>query len=254
MSKQRRHEEILAMLDAEGERGVEELVGRLGVSAMTVRRDLAELAASGRVQRTHGGATLSSAGIAQFRFARSNDILVPEKKAIARVAAARILSGMSVVLDTGTTALEVARELRAVRDLRILTTSLPIAAELHDAPGLELVLLGGTVRRGLPDLTGPLTERNLAEFRVDLAVLGADAVEPAGIFTNDLSVARVTQAMVKAAATSILVVDHSKFSCRSFVKYADWEQFNLVVTDHRLPVSSHDWLAKAGPELILAEA
>ena len=252
MSKQQRHEELLTMLDAEGERGVEELVERLGVSAMTVRRDLAELAASGQVQRTHGGATLSSAGIAQFRFVRSRDNLLPEKKAIARVAAARIAPGMSVVLDTGTTALEVARELRSIRDLRILTTSLPIAAELHDAPGLELVLLGGTVRRGLPDLTGPLTERNLAEFRVDIAVLGGDAVEPVGIFTNDLSVARVAQAMVKAAKTSILVVDHSKFSCRSFVKYADWEQFDLVVTDSKLPTDVSDWLPATRPELVLA--
>jgi DeoR/GlpR family transcriptional regulator of sugar metabolism len=252
MSKQRRHERILALLEAHGECGVEMLAEDFGVSTMTVRRDLAELVASGRVQRTHGGAALSSAGIAQFRFTHRNEDCAAEKRAIAQAVAEHVTPGMSVVLDTGTTALEVARELRPIGELRVLTTSLPIAAELHDTPGLELILLGGVFRRGLPDLTGPLTERNLAEFRVDLAVLGADAVEPDGVFTNDLSVARVTQAMVATAETAVLVVDHSKFARRSFVKYADWEQFATVFTDSGLPDGCRDWLLQAGPEIVLA--
>jgi DeoR/GlpR family transcriptional regulator of sugar metabolism len=254
MSKQRRHEQILALLGARGECSVEALAEDFGVSTMTVRRDLAELVASGRVQRTHGGAALSSAGIAQFRFVRRNEHCAAEKRAIAQAVAGRVAPGMSVVLDTGTTALEVARELRSVGDLRVLTTSLPIAAELHDAPGLELILLGGVFRRGLPDLTGPLTERNLAEFRVDLAVLGADAVEPEGIFTNDLSVARVTQAMVAAAKAAVLVVDHSKFARRAFAKYADWEQFATVFTDSGLSADTREWLSRIGPELVVVQS
>jgi DeoR family fructose operon transcriptional repressor len=158
---------------------------------------------------------------------------------------------MSLILDTGSTALEVARELRRIGQLRVLTTSLPIAAEIHDAPGVELVLLGGTLRRGLPDLTGPLAERNLAEFRVDLAILGADAATREGIFTNDLSVARVTQGMIASAEEAILVVDHSKFARRSFVKYADWESFQTVITDAGLRTEDKDWLAPAVRELVV---
>ena len=252
MSKQRRHDEILALLGSDGEHTVEALAERFGVSTMTVRRDLGDLAAAGRVQRTHGGAALSRTGIAQFRFVRRNEQRVAEKQAVARAAAARVRPGMSVLIDTGTTALEVARELRHIDGLRVLTISLPVAAELHDMPGLELVLLGGVVRRGEPDLTGSLTERNLAEFRVDLAILGADAAEPGGIFTDDLAVGRVSQAMVRSAQTSLLVVDHSKFARHAFAKYADWEQFDLVITDTGLPAATREWLSQTGPELVLA--
>ncbi len=252
MSKQRRHDEILALLGAQGERSVEELAAQFGVSTMTVRRDLGDLAEAGRVQRTHGGAVLSRTGIAQFRFVRRNEQRVAEKQAVARAAAARVRSGMSLLLDTGTTALEVAREIRNLDRLRVLTISLPVAAELHDAPGIELILLGGVVRRGEPDLTGTLTERNLAEFRVDLAILGADAVEPDGVFTDDLAVARVSQAMLRSAQTSLLVVDHSKFERHAFSKYADWQQFGMVVTDTGLSPAAREWLDQAGPELVLA--
>lgn len=252
MSKHRRHEEILALLEARGEQSVEDLAARFGVSPMTVRRDLADLVAAGQAQRTHGGAVLSRTGIAQFRFVRRHESMVAEKRAIARLAAARIRPGMTVLIDTGTTALEVARELRLVDGLRIVTTSLPVAAELHDAPGHELLLLGGTVRRGEPDLTGPLTERNLAEFRVDAAILGADAAEPGGVFTDDPAVARVSRAMISAARDAILVLDHGKFTRRAFAKYADWGQFAAVVTDSGLPEPVRSWLACSGPELVLA--
>lgn len=252
MSKQRRHREILARLEAKGEQSVEDLAHHFGVSPMTVRRDLADLVAAGQAQRTHGGAVLSPTGIAQFHFVRRNETRVAEKRAVARLAAARVQAGMAVLIDTGTTALEVARELRTVEGLRIVTTSLPVAAELHDAPGQELLLLGGSVRRGEPDLTGPLTERNLAEFRVDVAILGADAAEPDGVFTDDPAVARVARAMISAARDAILVLDHGKFARRAFAKYADWDQFAAVVTDTGLPENVRAWLARSGPELVLA--
>ena len=253
MSKQRRHEQILAALADAGECSVEKLGERFGVSPMTVRRDLAELVAAGRVRRTHGGAALSRAGVTQFRFAGRGECQAKEKRAIGRAAAQRVAPGMSVVLDTGTTVLEVARELRAVEGLRILTTSLPVAAELHDAPGTELILLGGRMRQGLPDLSGPLTESNLAQFQVDLAILGADSAAPEGVFTDDLSVARVNQAMLAAAEQAVLVADHTKFARRSFARYADWSQFAAIVTDGGVGSDVRAWLRNAGPHAIIVE-
>ena len=121
----------------------------------------------------------------EFAFLDRTQERTAEKQAIARYLATVIQPGMTVVLDTGTTTLEVARAIAGIPRLRVLTSSLAIASALYAYDNIELVLLGGTVRHHSPDLSGPLTEENMRQFHTEVAILGADAVTPDGLYTSE---------------------------------------------------------------------
>lgn len=240
-----RHQKILDLLRQRGEATVSELAEVFGVAPMTIRRDLELLARQQQVTRTHGGAMAASRAVAEFAFLERARERLAEKAAIARAAAALIEPGMTLVLDTGTTTLEVARALASVPDVRVLTSSLAIAAALYACANIDLVLLGGRVRRHSPDLIGPVTEDNLRRFRVQLAILGADALDRDGIYTDDLGVAGVSRAMIAGAEDVVLVADSSKFTRRAFAQFADWTQVRRLITDAGASADDRRWLAEA---------
>ena len=249
-----RHARILDIVARDSSASVQALAAELGVSVMTIRRDLAALAQAGRLSRTHGGAVLSQAGMVEFSFKHREDRMAAEKRAIARVVAELVRPGMTLLLDTGTTTLGVARAIAAIENLTVLTTSLAIASELYPHENVQLLLLGGEVRRGSPDLSGPLTVDNLERFRADLAVLGADGARPEGVFTNDMNVARISAGMIQAAEESVLAMDSSKFQSTGLVKYADWREFNQVVTDSGVPTVVRQWLAETPTQVVYVPA
>jgi DeoR/GlpR family transcriptional regulator of sugar metabolism len=227
---------------------------RLAVSQMTIRRDLDRLRGDGGVQRTHGGAVMSRAGIVEFAFVERGRANASAKRAIAAAVARLIEPGMSVCLDTGTTALEVAKAIAGLDRLRVLTSSLPIASALYAHDNIELILLGGVARRGSPDLSGWLTEENLKQFSPHVAVLGADAVGPRGAFTTDPAVARVSAAMTACARLKILAVDSAKFARTALVRYADWSNIDHLVTDAGVGPRDRRWLRKAVPNVTFARS
>jgi len=248
-----RRAQILDCLAVDGEVSVQALADRFGVSVMTIRRDLVLLEHEGELTRTHGGAVLSKAGVIEFAFKEKEKHYAAEKKAIASEAAVLIRPGMTITLDTGTTALELARSIVGIKNLTVLTSSLAIASALYAFDTIELVLLGGSVRKGNPDLTGWLTEENLKQFRVDLAVIGADGVDREGVYTTDMNIARVSQTMIAGAKRTVLVVDHSKFEQSNFVKFAAWNDIHFVVTDRGVPLGVRKWLNKATQNVIYAK-
>jgi DeoR/GlpR family transcriptional regulator of sugar metabolism len=239
-----RRQEILALLAQRGEVTVEQLARRFAIDRVTVRRDLARLEREGLVRRTHGGAIRSRGGTVEFAVQRKASAHAAAKRAIARAAAGIVRPGMVISLDTGTTTLEVARAIAGVPDLKVLTSSLLIASVLHTRENLEVVLLGGVVRKGSPDLIGTLTEENLRRFRVDLCILGADAVGPGGLFTADAGVSGVSRAMIDGAQQVVLVADSSKFAAHAFVRFAEWEDIDEVFTDDDIARSDLHWLRK----------
>ena len=254
--KNPRHKAILDILASGGDTSVQDLAGRFGVSLMTIRRDLALLEREGELTRTHGGAVLSKAGVVEFAFEARAKEHAAEKRAIGEAVASMIRPGMAISLDTGSTTLEVARATVLAlgnRDpLTVLTSSLVIASALYAHDNVDLVLLGGTARKGSPDLTGWLTEENLKRFRVDLAVLGADGLTQDGAFTTDVNVARVSQAMAAGAQRTVLAADHSKFEKTAFVCFAPWTKFTHVVTDDQVPPPVRRWLNKAVKHVVYA--
>lgn len=247
-----RRQAILEQLRGGREIAVEQLARQYGVSPITIRRDLDALALEGPITRTHGGAMLSRAGVVEFSFLQRTQEQVDRKRAIARYIAGIVQPGTTVVLDTGTTTLEVARALAGTANLRVLTSSLAIAAALHAQEHLELVLLGGCVRHTSPDLSGPLTEENLRQFRPDMAILGADALDREGAYTCDLGVAGISRAMIACARESWLVVDSTKFARQAFVRFATWDRIGHLVTDEGVSKKDRKWAAKAVGTLHLA--
>lgn len=249
-----RQQRIVQLLTDTPALRVRELAASLGVSEMTVRRDLDALTAAGAVTRTHGAAALERGTVLQFAFQQKQSTNEAAKRAIAAEVARMIRPGATVSLDTGTTTLEVARRLRSVRDLRVLTTSLAIASVLYGADGVEVVLLGGTMRRGSPDLSGALTEENVRRFRVDMAVLGADGADRGGVYTTDTGIAGVSRAMIGGARETVLAADASKFAAPAFVRIAPWNSIHCVVSDTALARPVRTWLRQAVPCLTLVRA
>src|SRR6185437_7917002 len=163
----------------------------------TIRRDLQKLADEGQVERTHGGATPGSQVSFEFQFLRRSQEEAGAKQSIGAVAASLIRDGQSVLLDSGSTTLAIARELLTRQRLTVITTSLPIASILQRAPRVETLLLGGYVRRESPDLEGPLTEANLDYLRADIAFIGADGIDSEGnVYNASLGIARMLSKMV----------------------------------------------------------
>ena len=254
MRRSQRHDAILRHLTDRGPASVADFASSLHASEITIRRDLAALAARGLLRRTRGGAAPVPSGTAEFVFEQARQSAnLPAKRAIGSAAAERIEPGTSLSLDTGTTTLEVARCLPRSTNLRVLTSSLAIASLLHTREDIELILLGGAVRKGSPDLYGLITERNLRDLRVDLAVIGADAVGPDGLFTTDQRIAQVSRAMIESADAVCLVADASKFAARALIRYAEWDQVTSVVTDTTLGRPNRQWLRRLNVDWVTAK-
>lgn len=245
----RRQTEILKLLSANGEVSVAETAGRFNVTPATIRRDLQYLEDAGHLTRSHGGAIPSPASLMQLAFSRKSQEQQAQKRAIGQAIAQEIRPGMVVSLDTGTTTLEVARAIAQVHEIKVITTSLEIASVLHTHEHLEVILMGGTVRRNDPDLSGALTEDNLRRFRADIAVMGADAVARDGVYTADMAVARGAQAMLAGTTRRILAIDATKFSRQGLFRYAGWEEFAAVYCDEGVSREIRRWLDKSVPEV-----
>lgn len=253
MKKNKRQEQILGMVALNGEVSVDTLAEKFGVSVMTIRRDLACLSRAGLLNRMHGGAVSSRAGVIEFSFRERGERNAAQKRAIAHVVADMITPVTTVLLDTGTTTLEVARAIKNTGPLTVLTTSLAIASVLHSSDSIEVVLLGGTVRKNNPDLAGGITEENLKRFRVHLAVLGADAVTPDGVFTTDEGISRISRAMADNSEAVVLAVDSSKFMQTAFMKAVPLDKVDKIVTDDGCLRDVRGWLEKKVTEVIYAK-
>jgi DeoR/GlpR family transcriptional regulator of sugar metabolism len=236
-----RHREIIGLLHARGECSVEDLAQSFGVSPMTIRRDLNALAESGQVIRTHGGAAPAEAVMFEFQFLRRAKLNASAKDRIGAAAASLVRDGQSVLLDSGTTTLCIARHLRERSGITVITTSLPIASVLQRAGGVQTLLLGGYVRREAPDLQGPLTESNLEALRADIAFIGADGIDANGSCYNaSLTVARMLGKMIRAAQQVYVVADASKLGRTALASFGQLSDFSGLITDATEPMPVRD--------------
>lgn len=229
------------------------LADELGVSEMTIRRDFAALEAKAQVQRTHGGAVLTERMMLEFDYRERLERNREAKRAIANEARKLINPGQRLILDTGTTALELATLLKDGEDLTVITPSLAAASELQHAPGVEVILLGGIIRRGSPDLTGSVTESCLELFTVDMAFQGAEGIGLDGaIYTSDLRVARVDRIMRRVARKSCVMADHTKIGATAFARNGSLADVDTFITDTDTPAATLKRFAKLGPRVIRA--
>lgn len=243
-----RRERILRAVRA-GTTQVGQLAEEFGVSEMTVRRDLGDLEREGKLTRVHGGAVGATA---ERPFAEIAVERFEQKDAIGALAASSIDEGQTVLLDVGTTTLQLARHLRG-RSLTVITSNLAVYEELLPEESIELVLLGGVVRRNYRSLVGVVAEDALRQLRADVAFLGASGIE------DDFSVVDTTmvevpikRAMMAAAARSVLLVDSEKFRMRGVVRVCHAQDLDAIVTDSGVPAEARSELERSGVEVLVA--
>lgn len=225
---------------------VAELATEHGVSEMTIRRDLDELAQQGVVRRVRGGALSLLLRGEEPPFGVREREAVETKRLIGQQVAALIADGEAVVLDGGTTALEVAR---ALVDRRV--TVLPLALQpvmlLAAAPRVRLVLPGGEVRKGELNVMGPLTQSSIGALRFDTAVVGCCGLSAEhGLTAHDLPEVAVKQAAMASAQRVIVACDSGKFTRTAFGAVCPIDRLDVVVTDPGIPPEERDALVAAG--------
>ncbi|MGH8018339.1 MAG: DeoR/GlpR family DNA-binding transcription regulator [Opitutaceae bacterium] len=230
---------------------IPDLAREFGVSEMTVRRDLAALEEQSHIERTHGGAVLTKRMILEFSYRDRREQNRSAKQAIAAEARKLIRPGMRLMLDTGTTTLELASLLQDGEDLTVITPSLAVASELQHASGVEVILLGGVIRHGSPDLTGPVTEHCLELFSADIAFQGAEGIGADGaIYNIDLRLARVDKLMRSVARRSCVLADRSKIGVTALARSGSLADTHYFITDKGAPARTLRHFAKLGPKII----
>jgi len=249
-----RRERILEVLRQQSFATVSALAEALDCSQMTIRRDLGRLEAEGLLERSHGGARVSRRITLEFSMGRKADIRRDEKAAIARAARGLVRPTQHIIIDTGTTTLALAAELRNCENVTVVTTSLAVVSTLLSAEGVECMLLGGVVRESSPDLYGPLLEENLSRLHPDWAFIGCDGISTTGgLTTLDARVARATSLMIAAASNVALLVDSSKAGSDAFITFAQIEDVDVLITDSGMPAEMLEVARAANTRTMVVE-
>lgn len=231
MSERTRHQTILQALDREGRVRVAGLAERLGVSHETIRRDLSALDEAGRLRRVHGGAVLFRPDEEQPIVIRSR-IKPREKAHIAAVAREMIEEGMSIFIDTGSTALAFARTLIDARDLTVITNSLDIARMLATAPGVSTKVTPGSVRANDNALVGGDTVEFVRRFVFDIAFMGIAACDPEfGWMDYSDEESQLRRNLIKQTRHPVMIADDHKFGRHASIRTFDITTKLTVVTN-----------------------
>lgn len=232
---------ILSMLQQSGSVSVEELRDELGVSVVTIRRDLNILEERGLLRRTHGGATpIEPLFYEPFRNDRSFQAQVSraaeEKRRIGRAAAALIQPGHTIALTPGTTTTEVIRGLPHNQNITIVTNTINVAMELSKRKDLSVFVTGGYLRGEWFSLVGPTAIHALDQVVVNELFIGADGIDPEwGVTCFNPDEAALNGTMVKHAQTRIAVVDHSKFGVVAGWRICPASELQVLITDVGAP-------------------
>jgi DeoR family transcriptional regulator of aga operon/DeoR family fructose operon transcriptional repressor len=223
-------------LKKEAKISVEELAERLKVSQVTIRKDLDTLEKRGLIERSHGNASFSQQSRFNVAFLEKLQLQAREKELIANAAASYIHEGDSIILDSGTTTLLLAKALVGrFKSLFVITNSVPAALELTKA-GYDLLLVGGQVRNHSLSLIGPWGVKNLETYHVDRAFMGTSGITLShGFSTPDSLDAQMKQAMIRIADKAYVLTDSSKFGHNCMVSFARCSDIHLTLTDSRLP-------------------
>jgi DeoR family transcriptional regulator, aga operon transcriptional repressor len=247
-----RRQHILSLIQNHGRVVVGELSRSMGISQITSRKDREFLQAKGLIQRTHGGALrLQSGALFDPSIQEKQKQHSQEKHRIAAAAAEIVEEGQCVMLDSGTTTTAVAQALKRFSRLTVITNAVNIVVELSSTD-LEVILIGGSLRKNSFSLVGPLAEDVLEEMHADILFLGVDGFDAEiGITTPNFLESRVNRAMVKAARRVVVVCDSTKFGRRSLSRIVPPSAIHCVITDKGLTRATEEALRAQNIELVL---
>lgn len=242
MFAEERYLRIMEVVNREGKATVAELSDALGVSPVTVRRDLEKLEEKELLIRTHGGAMALHSRVSEVAheksFSEKEEALVAEKERIAEAAAKLVNDEDAILLTAGTTNMMLAKKLAGKKGLKVVTNAANIAMQIGSYTDFEIILIGGKLRKKSFALVGPLAESMLSNIRVDKLFLGVDGFDLAeGLTTPNLAEANMDRSMISIAKEVIVVADHSKFGRVFFSHVAPLSLIHTVVTDRMLDKS-----------------
>ncbi|MGG5260361.1 DeoR/GlpR family DNA-binding transcription regulator [Phycicoccus avicenniae] len=256
MLASQRRGEILAIVEERGAARVSELVEQLGVSDMTVRRDIERLDGEGLLERVHGGAVAVAPRVTdEPGFTAKSTLMTAEKEAIAHEAARLVQPGATIGISAGTTTYELARAVREVPHLTVVTNSVPVAQLLHDSPVRPVVVLTGGVRTPSDALVGPVAVSALQGLHVDRLFLGAHGIDrSAGLTTPNLVEAETNRALVRSSRSVCVLADHSKIGIVGLSTFLDLADVDTLITDPGIPTRARQVLEEGVEHLVLARA
>jgi len=238
MNKIKRFAKILEILKTDGNASTEYLAGILQISEATIRRDLAELAERDNlpIERVHGGAiySLEKTGLEPM-FDIKLSRLAEEKKKIAKLAADLVEDGDTVILDSGTTAYYLARELVKKKGLKIIVIDVKIAEKLARYPTVQTIFIGGEVRSGYFSIGGEMAIRYLSEFRADKGFLSTDGWDLNSTYNASIFEVGIKKSIIQSSVRTYLIADHTKYGKVALIKVADIEKFEAIIIDESLP-------------------
>ncbi len=254
--RHQRQLDIVRRLRVNGALSVDDLAAGLRVSTATVRRDLRQLQSEGKLTRVHGGAYLpaSSGEDADVErpFAMVATVDETEKLAVARAAAATVRDGETVLLDIGTTTRLLAQELRG-RRLTIATASLAVLDVLRGDDAVELVLLGGQLRRAYHSLVGVLTEDALRQIHADTAFIGASGVWSDGsVLDSTLVEVSVKRGLIAASGRRVLLADRHKFPGTGTLRVCGIGDLDTIITNAGADTGTLELCTRSGLEVVTA--
>lgn len=230
-----RQTEILALARSMGRVMVDDLARHFDVAVQTIRRDLGDLADMGHLDRIHGGA-VPRQGMVNIAYERRRRMNAAGKQAIGAAVAAQIPENSSVILTLGTTTEAVAQALLHHRNLTVITNNMNVANILSANPGCEIMVAGGALRRSDGGLVGALTADFFGQFKADIAVLSASALDEDGdLLDYDLAEVRVSQSIIAQTRETFVVADHMKLSRSAPARIASLSSVARLFTDAPLP-------------------
>jgi DeoR/GlpR family transcriptional regulator of sugar metabolism len=235
---------ILQAVRSDGSARVSDLTQQLGVSDMTIRRDLEVLARDGLVEKVHGGAVLPGSPSAhEIGFEDKLVFEHPEKTTIARTAANLVKPGTAVALSAGTTTFGLAQSLLDVPGLTIVTNSLRVAGLFGGKEGFSVVVTGG-VRTPSDALVGPVADLTIRSLHFDTVFISCNGIDPeAGLTTPNLVEAETNRTFIKVARRVVVLADHTKWGVVSLASFATLDEVDVLVTDDALPAEAHTMAA-----------
>jgi DeoR family transcriptional regulator of aga operon len=231
-----RHVRIRKLVEKMGRATVPELSKKFDVSEVTIRRDLEELDGQGWLHRTHGGAVRAERAVKEPPIMQRVNAQQAEKRCIGAAAAGLIGDNETIFLGSGTTVLEIARHIDDTLHLTVITNSHPIVNELAARPQVELVVIGGMLRKSELSMVGHIAEQAVREFRADRVFMGMRAIDVRHGFANDyLPEIMTDRAILNIASQVIVVADHTKFGKVSSMLVAPVTAADLIITDMLTP-------------------
>jgi DeoR family transcriptional regulator, glycerol-3-phosphate regulon repressor len=247
-----RQQQILVLARKSGSVGVDDLSAHFDVTPQTIRKDLNELCDTRHLTRTHGGAMLSS-GVENVAYEARRQIAAPQKQSIGQLAASLIPNNCSLFINIGTTTEEVARSLLQHEGLLVITNNLHVATILLPVPRIEVIVVGGMLRKADGGIVGETTVDAIKQFKVDHAVMGVSAIDDEGALLDfDYREVRAAQAILTNSRNVILAADNTKFSRSAPVRIGHMSDVDVFVTDRAPPEAVADVCRHNGVRLELA--